>query len=328
MTKRWKKAGCLSSGGLRLNMFTQDEMDAIHNATLEVLEKTGVLFGSPEARALLIEAGARQDQEDEEILHIPAWMVRDALNAAPESITLDGLDPENDVVIDSNRVLFTNFGEAVYILDPTTNTVRNSTKKDVEDLTRLVDALDVIPVCERMAGAQDYPEAVAEIHNYEALLRNTSKHVFTGGGNGKLTQYMCDMARAAVGDDAFETRCPVTFNTCPISPLKLTEDVCEVVMTAVRNGAVVNILSMGMAGGSTPVNLAGALTVHNCEALAGLVLAQCTRRGARFIYGSSSTAMDLRYGSAVVGTPELALLNAGVAAMARYYKLPSWAAGG
>ena len=134
---------------------------------------------------------------------------------------------------------------------------------------------------------------------------NTTKHVFTGGGNGKLTQYMIDMAKAAVGEENFEERCPVTFNTCPISPLKLTADVCEVIMTAARNGATVNVLSMGMAGGSTPVNLAGALVVH-----------------------SSSTAMDLRYGAAVVGTPELAVLNAGVAAMARYYKLPSWAAGG
>ena len=214
------------------------------------------------------------------------------------------------------------------IIDPDTGEVRNTTKKDVEKLTRVVDALDVIPVCERMAGAQDYPEQVAELHNYEALLMNTTKHVFTGGGNGKLTQYMIDMAKAAVGEENFEERCPVTFNTCPISPLKLTADVCEVIMTAARNGATVNVLSMGMAGGSTPVNLAGALVVHNCEALAGLVLAQTTRRGAKFIYGSSSTAMDLRYGAAVVGTPELAVLNAGVAAMARYYKLPSWAAGG
>ena len=214
------------------------------------------------------------------------------------------------------------------IIDPDTGEVRNTTKKDVEKLTRVVDALDVIPVCERMAGAQDYPEQVAELHNYEALLMNTTKHVFTGGGNGKLTQYMIDMAKAAVGEENFEERCPVTFNTCPISPLKLTADVCEVIMTAARNGATVNVLSMGMAGVSTPVNLAGALVVHNCEALAGLVLAQTTRRGAKFIYGSSSTAMDLRYGAAVVGTPELAVLNAGVAAMARYYKLPSWAAGG
>lgn len=326
MAQRWKKAGSLSSGGLSLNMFTKDEMDSIHLASMEVLEHTGVLIGSPEARALLVEAGATV--VDEDIVRFPQWMVTDALSAAPERITLSGRSRERDVVMDSSRVMFTNFGEAVYLVDPETGNVRNTCKQDVVDLTRVVDALDVIPVCERMAGAQDYPEAVAELHNYEALLLNTDKHVFTGGGNGRLTQYMIDMAKAAVGEEDFAEHCPVTFNTCPISPLKLTGDVCEVIMTAVRNGATINVLSMGMAGGSTPVNLAGALVVHNCESLAGLVLAQTTRRGAKFIYGSSSTAMDLRYGAAVVGTPELALLNAGVAAMARYYLLPSWAAGG
>ena len=326
MAQRWKKAGSLTTGGMSLNVFTQDEMDAIHRATLEVLEHTGVLIGSPEARALLVEAGA--SVIDEDIVRFPQWMVADAVSCAPETLLLAGRTPDRDVVLDSTRVMFTNFGEAVYLIDPDTGEVRNTTKKDVEKLTRVVDALDVIPVCERMAGAQDYPEQVAELHNYEALLMNTTKHVFTGGGNGKLTQYMIDMAKAAVGEENFEERCPVTFNTCPISPLKLTADVCEVIMTAARNGATVNVLSMGTAGGSTPVNLAGALVVHNCEALAGLVLAQTTRRGAKFIYGSSSTAMDLRYGAAVVGTPELAVLNAGVAAMARYYKLPSWAAGG
>lgn len=326
MAQRWKKAGYRTNNGWSLNVFTKDEADAIHTATLEVLEHTGVHIGSPEARALLEARGATI--VDEDIVKIPQWMVMEAVLYAPESILLAGRTPDRDVVLDSNRVMFTNFGEAVYLVDPETGEVRNTTKSDVESLTRVIDALDVIPVCERMAGSQDYPDQVAELHNYEALLRNTTKHVFTGGGNGKLTQYMIDMAKAAVGEENFAERCPVTFNTCPISPLKLTADVCEVIMTAARNGATVNVLSMGMAGGSTPVNLAGALVVHNCEALAGLVLTQATRRGSKFIYGSSSTAMDLRYGAAVVGTPELAVLNAGVAAMARYYKLPSWAAGG
>lgn len=326
MAQRWKKAGSRSSGGLSLNLFTQDEIESVHRATLEVLENTGVLIGSPEARDILAEAGARR--ADNDVMKIPQWMVAEALAAAPETITLPGRTPERDVVLDSSRVVFTNFGEAVYLVDPETGKLRNTTKRDVCDLTRVVDSLDVIAVCERMAGAQDYPEAVAELHNYEALLMNTTKHVFTGGGNGRLTGHMLDMARAAVGEEDFAERCPVTFNTCPISPLKLTADVCEVIMTAVRGGAAINVLSMGMAGGSTPVNLAGALVVHNAECLAGLVLAQNTKKGAKFIYGSSSTAMDLRYGSAVVGTPELALLNSAVAVMARYYKLPSWAAGG
>jgi trimethylamine--corrinoid protein Co-methyltransferase len=99
-------------------------------------------------------------------------------------------------------------------------------------------------------------------------------------------------------------------------------------MAAASNDAAICVLSMAMAGGSSPVNLAGTLVNHNAEVLAGITLAQLTKRGAKVIYGSSSTAMNLKNASAVVGTPELAMINAAVAAMARYYLLPSWVAGG
>lgn len=115
MAQRWKKAGSLTTGGMSLNVFTQDEMDAIHRATLEVLEHTGVLIGSPEARALLVEAGA--SVIDEDIVRFPQWMVADAVSCAPETLLLAGRTPDRDVVLDSTRVMFTNFGEAVYLID-------------------------------------------------------------------------------------------------------------------------------------------------------------------------------------------------------------------
>jgi len=68
--------------------------------------------------------------------------------------------------------------------------------------------------------------------------------------------------------------------------------------------------------------------VHNSEVLAGLTLAQLVRKGAPVIYGSSTTAMDLRHAAAAVGSPELGMINAAVAAIARYYLLPSFVAGG
>jgi trimethylamine--corrinoid protein Co-methyltransferase len=85
---------------------------------------------------------------------------------------------------------------------------------------------------------------------------------------------------------------------------------------------------MAMAGGSSPVTLAGTLVDHNAEILGGLVLSQLTRKGSKFVYGSSTTAMDLRLAAASVGSPECALINAAVAQMATYYLLPSWVAGG
>ena len=120
----------------------------------------------------------------------------------------------------------------------------------------------------------------------------------------------------------------ITFITCPVSPLKLVKDTCEVIMGAARSGMAVNILSMAMAGGSSPVTLAGTLVNHNAEVLSGIVLNQLTCKGAKVIYGSSTTAMDLRLASASVGSPECAMINGAVARLARYYSLPSFVAGG
>ncbi len=99
-------------------------------------------------------------------------------------------------------------------------------------------------------------------------------------------------------------------------------------MGSAKAGMAVNVLSMGMAGGSTPVYSAGTLVVHNAEVLSGLVLNQLTCKGSPFVYGSSTTAMDLRMATASVGTPECAVINAAVARLARYYALPSFVAGG
>ncbi|KAF5032172.1 Glycine betaine methyltransferase [anaerobic digester metagenome] len=84
---------------------------------------------------------------------------------------------------------------------------------------------------------------------------------------------------------------------------------------------------MAMSGATTPVSIAGTLVVHNAEVLAGVVFSQLANRGAPVIYGSSTTSFDLQQASAPVGSPELGLCNAGVAALAQFYNLPSYVAG-
>ena len=114
---------------------------------------------------------------------------------------------------------------------------------------------------------------------------------------------------------------------CSLSPLQLTEQGTDVCLFAARNGLPLSILAMCMAGGTTPQTLAGTLVVHNAEVLAGTVMVQLAERGAPVIYSSSSTAMDLRLGTASVGTPETALLNACVAQLSALYEMPCWVAG-
>ena len=120
----------------------------------------------------------------------------------------------------------------------------------------------------------------------------------------------------------------LSFTTCPVSPLKLINECCDIIIEAARTNSIINILSMAMAGGTSPVTLAGTLVTHNAEVLSGITLAQLVRKGAPVIYGSSTTAMDLRLGAASVGTPECAIISGAVARLARYYALPSYVAGG
>ncbi|MCP4451948.1 MAG: Trimethylamine methyltransferase MttB, partial [Planctomycetes bacterium] len=224
---------------------------------------------------------------------------------------------------------FTNFSEGVMINDPYTGENREPVKKDLVDSAKVIDYLPEIDFCEKALGAHDVNQESVPLHNAEAYLTNTSKHCAFGPVNGKFLNKIIEMGQAIAGGvKAFKKRPLVSFTTCPVSPLTLITDCCEIIMEAAKNNVVCNILSMAMAGGTAPVTLAGTLVNHNAEVLSGITLAQLTRRGTPVIYGSSTTAMDLKLASASVGTLECAVISGAVARLARYYALPSYVAGG
>ncbi len=319
-------AGRSRSEGVQFRVLTDDDLADIHLGTLEVLERTGVFVEDEEARELFHGAGAVVDERG--VVRIPPHVVEEAVRTAPSKVLLAGRNPRNDLVLEAGRVGFTNFGEGVQVVDIDSGEVRVPTKQDVADTAKAVDYLPNVDVYERALIASDVDQEAAPLHQAEAWMTNTSKHGFMGSGNGYLSEKLLDMAGAIVGGrDKLRTRPVISFITCPVSPLKLVRDSCEIIMTAARGFVPVNILSMAMAGGSSPVTLAGTLVTHNAEVLAGLTLSQLTRPGAAVVYGSSTTAMDLRLASASVGSPECGLINAAVAQIARFYLLPSWVAG-
>jgi trimethylamine---corrinoid protein Co-methyltransferase len=320
-------AGRRRTEGVMFDVLTEDDLQDVHSGTLEVLDRTGVFVEDEEAREVFAAAGAEVD-EASGVVRVPPRVVEDAIRTAPSTVVLAGRDPKNDIVLQPGRVGFTNFGEGVKVVDPYTGEVRVPTKEDVGNTAKCVDYLPNVDVYERALTAMDVPQDIAPLHQAEAWMTNTSKHGFMGSGNGHISEKLLDMAAAIVGGrDVLRKRPVISFITCPVSPLKLVQDTCEIIMAGARGGVAVNILSMAMAGGSSPVTLAGTLVTHNAEVLAGLTLSQLTKPGAAVVYGSSTTAMDLRLAAASVGSPECALISAAVAQIARFYLLPSWVAG-
>jgi trimethylamine---corrinoid protein Co-methyltransferase len=324
-------AGSETAGPSRVlvDVLAPEHVQSIHRATLDVLEHTGVFVEDEEAWDILSEGGCDVDRGSG-MAKLPPETVEGAVASCPERVLLAGRTPAQDVWLEAGGpVRFTNFDEGIRYVDPHTGELRSPRKSDVADVARLIDALPEIVTYEAAVGPLDVPVETASIHGCEAALLNTLKPVGVEAVDRREARACIALAAEVVGGaDELAARPIIGLGVCPVSPLKLTRDACEVIIEASRANLSDVILSMAMSGGSAPVTLAGTLVQHNAEVLAGLTLAQLTERGSPCVYGSSTTAMDLRLASASVGSPELALVSACAAQIARQYRLPSYIAGG
>lgn len=325
---RTLQAGISNYCGMGLTLFSDDDLYAIHCATLDVLFNVGIKVTDTEAREIFLDNGAIS-VPNSDIIKFPANMVEDAIRSAPSTILLAGRDPAKDYLVYNRSIGFTNFGEGVKVVNPHTGVAEPSSKKRLKDATRICDALENITVYERALGADDVPVQVQSIHNGEAIFNNTTKHVFMGANCGYNYKQVVKMAAAISGGMENLRQRPIyTPLACPNSPLTMNPDLAEVVIGCAEARLPVNVISMALAGGTAPVTLAGTLVCHNAEVLCGLILDQLVGKGAPFIYGSSTTIMDLRFTTAAVGAPEISMLSAGVAKLAQFYQLPCFVAGG
>ncbi len=320
-------AGRNSFLGCGITLFSDEDLEMIHEATLEILEYTGLYVQSDEALDVYDGGGCRVERNTS-IVKIPSHVVEEAIKSSPRRVFLAGREPEKDIILENGRVNFCPFGEGVMVIDPLTGEYRQSTKADKGNVARLVDALDEYDMLENTVAPRDVHPEMESLHNYEVTVANTTKHVPQPCYDRRSAQLLIEMAEiVAGGRDKLQDRPIVSGCTCPQSPLTISAGCAEPIIEYARANLPQTILSMALAGATSPVTLAGTLVTHNAEVLGGIVLAQLARKGAPVIYGSSTSMIDLKLTTATVGCPELALISAAVARMARMYLIPSYVAG-
>jgi trimethylamine--corrinoid protein Co-methyltransferase len=94
--KRNLHAGGTRSRGLSVNVFTETELEDIHLASLEVLERTGVFVEADDARDIFRDGGCTVDPETR-MVRIPPHVVEDAIASSPSKYVLFGRDAKNDL---------------------------------------------------------------------------------------------------------------------------------------------------------------------------------------------------------------------------------------
>ena len=317
-----------AGSGLGLQMLSEEDKQLIHSAALEVLSQTGMLIDDKECCEVLADIGCEVDFE-KKIVKFPHNIVEDAIRTAPSGYLLAGKDEEHDVWLESGRVNFITFGCGIMMRDLYTHERRKTTKQDIVDVCRVTDTLDEFDVIMHTIIAQDVNPDVEAMHNFQAHFANTRKPLLSGGIEERQAKKVIDMAAYYSGGyENLKKRPLFQIGGCTISPMEIPASTCMTIRLGAQYGLPIGITSMAMIGGMSPVTMAGALVETVAEPLGANVLAQALDKGHAFNMNSSTGLNDMRQNAAaMVGCPELALISGAFSQMARWYNIPSMAAG-
>jgi trimethylamine--corrinoid protein Co-methyltransferase len=308
-------------------IFSADQVAAIHDTTLRVLEELGVKVLLPEARALLARAGALVD-EDTQMVRIGRDIVTAALASAPKSVRAHAGDRDRDLMLELGSLTFLAGAGAPNVTDLERGR-RPGTLAAFEDLLRLVQHFDVLHMLGPCIEPQDIDNRYRHYAVNRAQLTLSDKFPFIFARGTPQVEDGFEMLRLARGlsEDEFRSgaHCYTVINTN--SPRQLDIPMAQGIVDFARAGQVSIITPFCLAGAMAPITVAGALTLQHAEALAGLALAQVVRTGAPVVYGSFSSNVDMKSGAPAFGTPEHVKATLGAGQLARFTGLP-WRSGG
>jgi len=274
------------------------ELDALRQATLDILETVGVQFPSARALDLLAGHGVRVDRATRVARFTPE-LVLEAVARAPRRFALGARDPGCDLEVGEGRTYCTTDGCGTKIFDTTSGRVRLATKADVAAVTRLQDALSSIGFWWPTVGAGDCGET-AQLHELDAGWDNTVKHLQGMVNGAREAEYAVEMARAVAGGSERLRRRPVMSDLIgTVSPLMQDTDGIEAALVFAAAGVPVCFVTMPTLGTTAPATQAGAFALGMAEVVAAVVLLELEYPGAPVLGSIMQSYADPRTGAFV-----------------------------
>jgi trimethylamine--corrinoid protein Co-methyltransferase len=297
-----------------LQILDQEEIDAIHQASLDLLQQTGIEIDHPQALQVLQDAGC--SASDGRSL-IPPEVVEWSLRQCPPQVSLRGRSGKV-IHVGDGSLYWHNLGGAHSILDDSTSDLRPATVKDLQDCTRLLDALDGVDELVPFFTPQDVPPQLTNLAMFRHALPFTTKPLAGPGlQTAQEVKYIHEMA--AVIGEASEV---VSVSVSPISPFRFPNDLAAAILETASLGIPFWPLPCPTTGLSAPLSLAGALTLQNAEILACIVLAQLTQPGLPITYCGRLSILEPRSAGSSWGNLAMGLASAACTQIGHGYHLP------
>lgn len=308
-------------------VLSEDELQQIHEKSLQILSETGVLFHSKKARDLLKENGAIVDEETG-IVKISEALVQKALASAPKKIILGGRDPEYDVEFPAAVPGCTGDGTGTYAVDFVTGEHRYAGLADIANAARVLNRMDTVTVFWPPVGASDAPSNSRVLHEAFTSLKYSRKHIQHELHRTAEIPYLIEGLKAVLGsEEAIRDRKIFSVCYCPVAPLVHEAAMSEACMGLGKYHVPVLVYPMPATGSTGPASLFSNVCLGNAEGLSGLVLFQLANPGCPVIFGDASGPIDFASGLFLEGAPEMVLMTQAKHELARFYGLPSTSAG-
>ena len=305
-----------------IEQFSADQIEAIHETSMTILEEIGIRVLSDEARAVYAKAGADVDESSHQVRFDRA-LVMEAVSKAPAEVTLHSRNPARNVAVGGNQVVFGTVAGPPNISD-IENGRRAGTMQDFSDVMRLAQSFDVIHLLGPVVEPLDVAPGMRHLDSTLAMTTLTDRIPFAYCRGKEAVADALEMIRIARGVDhetfAREPSCYTVVNAN--SPLQLDVPMSKGVIDFARAGQLMILTPFTLAGAMAPVTIAGALAQQNAEALAGIALAQMVHPGTPAGYGGFTSNVDMKSGAPAFGTPEYVKAAFASGQLARRYGLP------
>jgi len=307
----------------KIRLLDEEHQVKILKEAKDILENQGIFLENQEAIELFEQNGINRDGHH---FFIPSEIVDKCLKCAPSKIILYDREGKESVTLQKDEIHYDPGSAAIFILDENTGVIREAFSKDFIRFSKIVSHLDYIEAQSTALVYQDVPKEAQDWHRLYIALSHCYKPIVTGTFRKESFSIMREILLACrLSEDDLARKPLAIFDACPSPPLKWSDLTTQSLIDAARSMIPSEFVSMPLAGANAPISLIGCITQHCAESLAGVLIAQLSKKGAPVIWGGSPAILDMRRGTTPMGAIETMMIDIGDVEMGKYLNLPTHA---
>lgn len=309
-----------------MKILTDDQIWEIRQAAFDIIEKVGFKCRHKKIHQMMKQAGAWVKGDN---IKIPRYIVEECLTTTPKGWTIYDRNGKRAMEVEGEKSHYGTSTASPNTRDAFTGEIRQTSINDIALGAKVADYLSGIDFVMPMGTAQDVPGDAAEVHEFEAMMSNTTKPAVFIGYTAFGCKYVYEMAAViAGGQDALREKPFIIAYPEAIAPLFFPDEVIERIFVAADRfmpqlpGATVQ------AGATGPVTLAGMITQLTAESLIHITIAQLRKKGCPVAMSGNIGVLDMKSALMAMGSPENSLALAAQAEVAQSFNLPTWGLAG